>query len=258
LSLGPATRKPVVVGFSYIFVDIAAKFFHTIGGGTNIELAFIDQKVRWIAIRHLAFAQVISAEASILRKISGRILAKRDFVGLGNEIEDRTPEPGLNCRVAFDGLVTGKVGNRVVSLQNYSVAVNVHPGLRGGLGGFFGQDDEPIVFYDFTRIPGQAGRIEDDGNRNYYDETRKKRDRLRFHNSLVLLSGLEHKLGRRNVIHTVCVNFTVELGLATASDEDSSAFLGETLSAAKANAGTAASHDCYLIFELPVHKSIYL
>jgi hypothetical protein len=54
------------------------------------------------------------------------------------------------------------------------------------------------------------------------------------------------------------VNFTVELGLATASDEHSSAFLGETLSGAKANAGTSASHDCYLIFELPVHKSIYL
>jgi len=74
----------------------------------------------------------------------------------------------------------------------------------------------------------------------------------------VLLSGLEYKLGRRNVIHTVCVNFTVQLGLATASDEHSSAFLGETLSGTKANAATAASHDCYLIFELPVHKSIYL
>jgi hypothetical protein len=80
---------------------------------------------------------------------------------------------------------------------------------------------------------------------------------LRFHNSIVLLSAL-HKLGRRNVIHTICVNFTVEVGLATASDEHSSAFLGETLSGAKANASTAASHHCYLIFELPVHKSIYL
>jgi hypothetical protein len=51
------------------------------------------------------------------------------------------------------------------------------------------------------------------------------------------------------------VNFTVELGLPTASDEHSSAFL-KTLSAARANAGTAASHDCCLIFELPVNKSI--
>jgi hypothetical protein len=54
-------------------------------------------------------AQVISAEGSILLNISGRTLAKRDFVGHGNEIVDRTPEPGLNGRVAFDGLVTGKV-----------------------------------------------------------------------------------------------------------------------------------------------------
>jgi hypothetical protein len=45
--------------------------------------------------------------------------------------------------------------------------------------------------------------------------------------------------------------------LATASDERSSAFLGETLSGAKANASTAASHDCYLIFEFPVHQTIY-
>jgi len=116
LSLGPAERNPVVVGFSYIFVDIAAKFFRTIGGGTNIKRAFIDEKGRRNAVLQFAFAQVISAEASIMRNISGRILAKRDFVGL----------------------VTGKVGNWAVSLPNYSVAVNVHPGLRGGLGGFFG------------------------------------------------------------------------------------------------------------------------
>ena len=199
LSLGPAKRNPVIVGFSYIFVDITAKFFRTIGGGTNIELAFIDEKGRWIAVLQFAFAHVISAEASILRNISGRILAKRDFVGHGNEIVDRTPEPGLNCRVAFDGLVTGKIGNWVVSLQNYAVAVHVHPGLRGS----FGQDDDPIVFGDFTRIPRQAGRIEDNGNRNCYDETRKKRDRLRFHNSIVLLSSSEQKLGGRNVIYTV-------------------------------------------------------
>ena len=144
---------------------------------------------------------MISAEASILRNISGRILAKRDFVGHGSEIVDRTPESGLNCRVAFDGLVTGKVGNWVVPLQNYAVAVNVHPGLRVGLGGLFGQDDDPIVFCDFTRIPGQAGRIEDNGDRNCYDETRKKRDWFRFHNSIVWLFGLERKLGRRNGIH---------------------------------------------------------
>jgi len=128
LSLGPARRKPVIVGFSYIFVDITAEFFRAIGGRTNIELAFIDQKGRWIAVLQFAFADVMSAEAPILRNISGRILPKRDFVGHGNKIVDRTPEPRLNCRVAFDGLVTGKVGNWVVSLQNYTVAVNVQPG----------------------------------------------------------------------------------------------------------------------------------
>src|SRR6516165_9741407 len=62
LSLGPAKRNPVVVGFSYIFVDIAVKFFRTIDVGTNIELAFIDQKRRWIGVRQFAFAQGISAE----------------------------------------------------------------------------------------------------------------------------------------------------------------------------------------------------
>jgi hypothetical protein len=50
LSLGPAKRKPVVVGFSYIFVGIAANFFRKIGGGTNRELALIDEKGRWIAV----------------------------------------------------------------------------------------------------------------------------------------------------------------------------------------------------------------
>jgi hypothetical protein len=41
----------------------------------------------------------------------------------------------------------------------------------------------------------------------------------------------------------------IELGLAAASDEHSSAFLGETLSGAEANAGAAASYDCYFVFE---------
>jgi hypothetical protein len=49
LSLSPAERNPVVVGFSYILVDIAAKFFHPVGGGTNIELAFINEKDPWVA-----------------------------------------------------------------------------------------------------------------------------------------------------------------------------------------------------------------
>ena len=42
-SLGPARRKPVIVGFSYIFVDIAAKFFRTIGGGTTLQ---VDGRMR--------------------------------------------------------------------------------------------------------------------------------------------------------------------------------------------------------------------
>jgi hypothetical protein len=70
LSLGPAKRNPVLVGLSYFFVDISAKFFRIIGRGTDIELAFIDNKSRWIAVLQFAFAQVISAEGSILRNIS--------------------------------------------------------------------------------------------------------------------------------------------------------------------------------------------
>jgi hypothetical protein len=203
----PEMSHPVLVGVSDIFVYIAAKLFRFIGGGANIKLTFVNEEDGRIDIPQFAFAHVVSAEASVLRNISRRILVKHGFVGHGDEIVDRTPEPGLKCRVAFDGLMTGKVGSWVVSLQNYTVAVNVNPGLRGGLGGFFSQDDDPIVFCDFTRIPeqalGQAGRIEDNGNRNCCDETRKKRDRVRFHNRIVLLSGLAHKLARRNVIQTV-------------------------------------------------------
>ena len=137
-SLGPAKWNPVVVGSLYILVDITAKFFRTIDAGTNVKLAFIDQKGRWIAVLQLAFAQVRSAKASILWDVSGRILAKRDFVGHRSKIVDRTPETGLNGRVAFDGLMAGEVGNCVVSLQDYTVAINVHPGLRSGLGALFG------------------------------------------------------------------------------------------------------------------------
>ena len=138
LSLGPAGWNPVVVGFSYVLVDITAKFFRTIGIGTNIEFALIDEEGRWIAVLEFAFTQVISTEASILWDILGGILAKRDFVGYGSEIVDRAAEPGLNGRVAFDGLVAGKVGNWIVALQNYTVAVNVQSGIQSGLNALFG------------------------------------------------------------------------------------------------------------------------
>jgi hypothetical protein len=152
LSLSPARWNPVVVGFSYVLVDITAKFVRTTGIGTNVKLAFIDQKGRWIAVLQFAFGKVISAKASILGNIFGRILVKRDFVGHGSEIVDRAPEPGLNGRVAFDGLVASKVGNWIVALQNYTVAVNVQPGIQSGLRALFGQDDNPFVYSDFTRI----------------------------------------------------------------------------------------------------------
>src|SRR6266446_2400545 len=89
-----------------------------------------------------------------------------------------------------------KVGNWIVSLQNYTVVVNVHLGLRDGLGGFFCQDDHAFVFCDFSQTreqaPGQAGRIDENGNRNGCNETRKKPDRMCFHNWTVLLSGLAY------------------------------------------------------------------
>jgi hypothetical protein len=52
--------------------------------------------------------------------------------------------------------MTGKVGNWVVSLQNYTIGVNVDPSLPDGLGGLFRQDDDAFVFCDFSRIPEQA------------------------------------------------------------------------------------------------------
>ena len=78
----------------------------------------MDQEGRWIAVLQFAFGQVISAKASILRDILGGVPGKRDFVGHGSEIVDRAAEPGLNGRIAFDGLVASKVGNWIVAFQN--------------------------------------------------------------------------------------------------------------------------------------------
>jgi hypothetical protein len=53
------------------------------------------------------------------------------------------------------------------------------------------------------------------------------------------------------------MNFTVEPGLATASDEHLSAFLGEAHSGTQALVGTAASNDCHFSFEFSVHRLRY-
>ena len=93
----PKMIHPVRVGALDIFVHIAAKLFDCIGGGTNIELAFVDKEDGRIDIPQFAFSHVVSTEASVLRNISGRILVKPGFVGHGDEVVDRAPEPGLDC-----------------------------------------------------------------------------------------------------------------------------------------------------------------
>jgi len=65
----PKLLHQVLVSASDIFVDIAAKLLGRISGGPNIELAFIDEEGRSIAIRQSAFGQVASAEATILWNI---------------------------------------------------------------------------------------------------------------------------------------------------------------------------------------------
>ena len=151
--------EPALVGLSDIFVDIAAKLLQCLGVGTNIELAFVNGEDGRIAIYQFAFTHVPSTEASVLRNISGRILVKGGFVGHGAEMVDRTTVTALNCRVAFDGLMTCKVGNCIVSLQNYSVGVNVLLGLPGGLGSFLCQDDHASFFIYFSNPDGLARRV---------------------------------------------------------------------------------------------------
>ena len=68
---------------------------------------------------------------------------------------DRTPETALDLWFTFDGLVPGEVGNWIVSLQNYAVAVDVCLGLLAGLRGLFRQDDA-LVFSEFSRLREHA------------------------------------------------------------------------------------------------------
>ena len=44
VSMPPKMSQPVLVGVSDTFVHFAAKLFLCIGGGTNIELAFVDEE----------------------------------------------------------------------------------------------------------------------------------------------------------------------------------------------------------------------
>ena len=61
----PKMLHQVLVSALDIFVDFAARLLGCISGGPNIELAFIDEEGRSIAIRQSALGQVASAEATI-------------------------------------------------------------------------------------------------------------------------------------------------------------------------------------------------
>jgi hypothetical protein len=51
-----------------------------------------------------------------------------------------------------------------------------------------------------------------------------------------------------------CSDRLVQLGLATAGDENPCALCGEALGGPQADARAAASYDCYFVFKFPVHK----
>ena len=77
----PKMSHPFLVGGSDVLIHIAAKLFRSTGVGTKEELAFVGEEDRRIASNQFTFSQMISAEASVLWIISGRILVKSGFVG---------------------------------------------------------------------------------------------------------------------------------------------------------------------------------
>jgi len=77
----PKMSHPFLVGGSDVLIHIAAKLFRSTAVGTKEELAFVGEEDRRIASNQFTFSQMISAEASVLWIISGRILVKSGFVG---------------------------------------------------------------------------------------------------------------------------------------------------------------------------------
>ena len=76
----PKMSHPFLVGASDVLIHIAAKLSRSIGVGTKVELASVDEEDLRIASNKFTFSQMVSAEASVLRIISGRILIKSGFV----------------------------------------------------------------------------------------------------------------------------------------------------------------------------------
>ena len=77
----PETSYPLLVRASDVFIPNAAKLSRSTGVGTKEELAFVGEEDRRIASNQFTFSQMVSAEASVLWIISGRILVKSGFVG---------------------------------------------------------------------------------------------------------------------------------------------------------------------------------
>jgi len=111
-------------------------------------------------------------------------------------VNDRTPEIAFDRWVPFDGFVHGKVSDRVVSVYKYSVCINVHSGLRGGRGGLFWQDDHSLAFamaVGFkSRLLDKPAELTRTGTAMAAMKTERNRDRVRFHEWVVLPSGLAH------------------------------------------------------------------
>lgn len=116
-SLGIDEFRPVGLGFLQISCGVLIELVQNVLAVLEVELPVDDLEGGGVDIHSLVDRDPVGAVAAELRKIFFRIRVKQVLVFLGGKVVGGSIQLGLEIGLAFDGLVVGEVGHRVVTFH---------------------------------------------------------------------------------------------------------------------------------------------
>ena len=116
-SLGFDEFRPIGLGFLQVSGGVLIELIKNVLAVLQVEFPVDDLEGSRIDIHGFVDRDPVGAVAAELRKILSRIRVKQVLMLLGDEVVGGSVQLGLEIGFAFDGLVVGEVGHRVVTFH---------------------------------------------------------------------------------------------------------------------------------------------